>query len=163
MQAFYEAGLAWYEAGKKNMAFVMLNRFLDLSDAMDEPDSSAAVIENADFADTDIPYDFNIPDRPYANEAQREEVRPVPSCVLGLLGTAGALGAYVARITKNKGHRGYRGQACRLAGSTGSRTMDPTHHGFCPCLFHAAPVCIHRPKLTRSCIVQRLQHPPPPS
>ncbi len=62
------------------MAFVMLNRFLDLSDAMDEPDSSAAVIENADFADTDIPYDFTIPDRPYANEAQREEVSREHSC-----------------------------------------------------------------------------------
>ncbi|EFJ49307.1 intraflagellar protein IFT172 [Volvox carteri f. nagariensis] len=74
-RAFYEAGLAWYEAGRKNMAFVMLNRFLDLSDAMDEPDSSAAVIENADFADTDIPYDFTIPERPYCSEAQREEVR----------------------------------------------------------------------------------------
>jgi intraflagellar transport protein 172 len=56
------------------MSFVMLNRFLDLSDAMDEPDSSAAVIENADFSDTDIPYDFTIPERPYCTDAQREEV-----------------------------------------------------------------------------------------
>ena len=42
-QAFYEAGLAWRDAGRHSMAFVMLNRYLDLSDAMDEPDSSAAV------------------------------------------------------------------------------------------------------------------------
>lgn len=56
------------------MAFVMLNRYLDLSDAMDEPDSSAAVIENSDFADTDVPFDFHIPQRPYVNEDKKEEV-----------------------------------------------------------------------------------------
>ena len=43
------------------MAFVMLNRFLDLCDAMDDPESTAAAIENADFVDTDIPFDFHIP------------------------------------------------------------------------------------------------------
>ena len=42
---------------------------------MDEPDSAAAVIENADFADTDIPIDFHIPQRPYVPEDKREEVR----------------------------------------------------------------------------------------
>ena len=42
-QAFLEAGLAWREAGLPSMAFVMLNRFLDLCDAMDEPDSTTAV------------------------------------------------------------------------------------------------------------------------
>ena len=49
------------EAGRLNMAFVMLNRFLDLCDAMDDPESTAAAIENADFVDTDIPFDFHIP------------------------------------------------------------------------------------------------------
>ena len=57
------------------MAFVMFNRFLDLTDAMDDPDSSAAVIENADFSETDIPFDFHIPQRSYASEEDREEVR----------------------------------------------------------------------------------------
>lgn len=42
-QAFYEAGMAWREVGQYSMAFVMLNRFLDLCDAMDEPDSTTAV------------------------------------------------------------------------------------------------------------------------
>ena len=32
------------------------------------------VLENSDFADTDIPFDFNIPQRPYASEDLREEV-----------------------------------------------------------------------------------------
>eukprot|EP00798_Chlamydomonas_sp_ICE-L_P014195 gene14195-20165_t len=74
-RAFYEAGIAWRDAGRQNMAFVMLNRFLDLTDAMDDPDSSAAEIENSDFADTDIPFDFHIPQRAYTSEDQREEVR----------------------------------------------------------------------------------------
>ncbi|KAF5830572.1 intraflagellar protein IFT172 [Dunaliella salina] len=74
-KAFYEAGIAWRETGQLSMAFVMLNRYLDLCDAMDEPDSTIAALENADFAETDIPFDFNIPQRPYASEDQREEVR----------------------------------------------------------------------------------------
>ncbi len=74
-QAFYEAGMAWKDAGRLGMAFVMLNRYLDLCDAMDEPDSSAAVIENADFADTDVPFDFHVPHRPFVNHDEREEVR----------------------------------------------------------------------------------------
>jgi hypothetical protein len=57
LQAFYEAGTAWRELGETHkipgqtsvanaqlsMAFVFLNRFLDLCDAIDEPDASAAV------------------------------------------------------------------------------------------------------------------------
>lgn len=53
-----------------NMAFVMLNRFLDLCDAMDDPDSTAAAIENADFVDTDIPFDFHIPQVGDAREGE---------------------------------------------------------------------------------------------
>lgn len=37
-------------------------------------DRDAGMLENADFADTDIPYDFNLPDRHYLDEARREEV-----------------------------------------------------------------------------------------
>ncbi|MEW5300130.1 MAG: hypothetical protein WDW38_002966 [Sanguina aurantia] len=74
-RAFYEAGVAWRKAGKLSMSFVMLNRYLDLTDAMDEPDSSNASIENADFANTDIPYDFVIPQRSYVSDDEREEVR----------------------------------------------------------------------------------------
>lgn len=73
-RAFYEAGMAWKNAGKPSLAFVMLNRFLDLSDAMDDPDS-AGDLENADFAETDIPFDFHIPQRPFANEDMKEDVR----------------------------------------------------------------------------------------
>jgi hypothetical protein len=73
--------MAWREAGRPGMSFVMLNRFLDLCDAMDEPDSGgAAVIENADFAGTDVPFDFHVPRRPYVAATAREEVRCCCCC-----------------------------------------------------------------------------------
>ena len=72
---FYEAGQACKAVNKLNQAFVFTNRFLDICDAMDEADSSA-MIDNADYEATDIPFDFNIPDkRPYLNENEREAVR----------------------------------------------------------------------------------------
>ena len=80
-RAFFEAGLAWKDAGRPNMAFVLLNRFLDLCDAMDDPDSSAAVLENSDFADTDIPFDFHIPQRAYVAEEGREDVSGGPPVI----------------------------------------------------------------------------------
>lgn len=65
------------------MAFVFLNRYLDLTEAMEDADGSA--IENADFVQTDIPFDFHLPEKHYLSEARREEVgglqwleRPVP-------------------------------------------------------------------------------------
>ena len=54
------------------MAFVFFNRYLDLTEAMDDPD--AGPLENADFVDTDIPFDFHIPDAHYIPETMREDV-----------------------------------------------------------------------------------------
>jgi intraflagellar transport protein 172 len=70
-RAFYEAGLAWKAAGQLNMAFVMMNRYLDLADAVEE---GTQMLENADFADTDVPYDAQLPDHAYVGESEREEV-----------------------------------------------------------------------------------------
>ena len=66
------AGYANQEAGRLNMAFVFLNRYLDLTEAMDDPD--AGPLENADFVDTDIPFDFTVPDAHFITEPMREEV-----------------------------------------------------------------------------------------
>ena len=73
-RAFYEAGIACREAGKLNMAFVFLNRFLDIAEAMDEQDS-AWTIENSDFVNTEIPFEFQLPDVHFVPEDKREEVR----------------------------------------------------------------------------------------
>jgi len=77
-RAFFEAGIACREANMLNMAFVFLNRYLDLTEAMDDPDAdggSASTLENADFVDTDIPYDFMLPEKHFVQEATREDVR----------------------------------------------------------------------------------------
>ena len=72
-KAFFEAGSAWRTAGALNMAFVFLNRYLDLSEAMEDPEGFA--IENSDFVDTDIPYEFDLPEKHFLDEDKREEVR----------------------------------------------------------------------------------------
>lgn len=66
--------MAWKSAGHANMAFVMLNRYLDLADGLEDPEANMSQLENADFADTDVPFDIQLPDQPYATEAAREEV-----------------------------------------------------------------------------------------
>jgi intraflagellar transport protein 172 len=73
------AGYANQEAGRLNMAFVFLNRYLDLTEAIDDPD--AGPLENADFVDTDVPFDFTIPDAHFITEPMREEVSLRLVCV----------------------------------------------------------------------------------
>ncbi|KAL7748888.1 hypothetical protein RI367_005801 [Sorochytrium milnesiophthora] len=70
--AFLDAGNQAKAAGLDKVAFVCLNRFLDICDAIDERDPS--LLENSEFANSDIPTDFTLPDRP-ADEKVREEVR----------------------------------------------------------------------------------------
>lgn len=54
------------------MAFVCWNRYLDLCEAIDEGDAS--MLENADFENSDVPNDFDLPAHNLP-EAKREEVR----------------------------------------------------------------------------------------
>ena len=76
-KAFYEAGTCMREAGELNMAFVFLNRYLDLTEAMDEAAEQTGdqVLDNGDFVNTDIPYDFHLPSGHFLDEQRREEVR----------------------------------------------------------------------------------------
>lgn len=47
--------MAWKAAGQHSMAFVILNRFLDMADARDDPSvHSLADLENADFVNTGV-------------------------------------------------------------------------------------------------------------
>ena len=59
-KAFYEAGIACRNIGWNNMAFVFLNRFLDIYDAIE--DGSTDMLDHSDFADTDVPYDIILPE-----------------------------------------------------------------------------------------------------
>lgn len=55
------------------MAFVFFNRFLDLSDAIEE--GSPDMLDNSDFIDTDIPLEVSLPEKPGISEDKREEVK----------------------------------------------------------------------------------------
>nr|XP_060478952.1 intraflagellar transport protein 172 homolog [Panthera onca] len=72
-KAFYEAGIATKAVGWENMAFIFLNRFLDLTDAIEEGTLDA--LDHCDFQDTDIPFEVPLPAKQHVPEAQREEVR----------------------------------------------------------------------------------------
>ena len=61
-KAFYDAGNACKSIGWENMAFVFLNRYLDLYEAIEE--RSLDLLDNTDFVGTDIPFEIPLPDSP---------------------------------------------------------------------------------------------------
>jgi len=74
-RAFHDAGELCKKQNMLNMAFVFFNRYLDLTEAMEEPDGN--MIDNSDFANTDVPFDFPLPEKQQTDEerAHTEEVR----------------------------------------------------------------------------------------
>ncbi len=48
------------DMGWRNMGFVFLNRYLDLVEAIE--DGSLNALDNSDFADTDVPLSFPLPE-----------------------------------------------------------------------------------------------------
>ncbi|OQS01442.1 intraflagellar transport protein [Achlya hypogyna] len=71
---FYLAGAACRERKWLSPAFVFFNRYLDLTEAID--DGNLNSLDNSDFLATDIPRDFPLPDEQYLpDEAAREEIR----------------------------------------------------------------------------------------
>ena len=66
--------MACREAKELSLAFVFLNRYLDITELMDEG-GDASELDNVDFEDTDIPNDFPLPTQHFVEEATREEVR----------------------------------------------------------------------------------------
>jgi intraflagellar transport protein 172 len=75
-KAFIDSGNACRKEKVYNMAFVFLNRYLDLAEAIDDPEG-AALADNTDFADTDLPspYDIPLPEKNLLSEHEREEIR----------------------------------------------------------------------------------------
>jgi intraflagellar transport protein 172 len=74
---FFEAAMACKEVGWLNMAFTMLNRYLDLNEAIE--DENMSMVDNSDFAGTDIPppHEYKMPkhSNQFVGEKKREEVR----------------------------------------------------------------------------------------
>jgi intraflagellar transport protein 172 len=46
-----------------NMAFMFFNRYIDLADAID--DENGELLDHADFVNTDIPFEINLPQKKY--------------------------------------------------------------------------------------------------
>ncbi|XP_030054442.1 intraflagellar transport protein 172 homolog [Microcaecilia unicolor] len=72
-KCFYEAGTAAKAVGWENMAFIFLNRFLDLVDAIEEGNLDA--LDHSDFQDTDIPFEVPLPAKQHVSVEKREEIR----------------------------------------------------------------------------------------
>ncbi|KFO82193.1 Intraflagellar transport protein 172, partial [Cuculus canorus] len=72
-KAFYEAGMAAKAVSWENMAFIFLNYFLDLSDAIEEGNVDS--LDHSDFQGTDIPFEVPLPAQQHVPEEKREEVR----------------------------------------------------------------------------------------
>jgi len=74
-KAFYDAGQCCRQANDLSMAFVFLNRYLDITEAMEENEGTSTTLDNSDFADTGIPFDFPLPDKQFLADKDREKVR----------------------------------------------------------------------------------------
>jgi intraflagellar transport protein 172 len=72
-KAFYEAGVMCKAVGWENMAFVFLNRYLDLIEAIEE--RSLDMLDHSDFQDTDIPFEIPLPETPNIGPREHEEVK----------------------------------------------------------------------------------------
>ncbi|KAG7460913.1 hypothetical protein MATL_G00203920 [Megalops atlanticus] len=119
-KAFYEAGLAAKEVGWENMAFIFLNRFLDLSDGIEEGNLDA--LDHTDFQDTDIPFEVPLPAKQHVTEDKREEIRDWVLTV--------SMDQRVEQVLPKDERDSYEGSL--LAASTGIRSL--------PCVITGYPV-----------------------
>ncbi|CAH8629630.1 unnamed protein product [Schistosoma margrebowiei] len=74
-KVFYEAGIDCRQIGWNNMAFVFLNRYLDLAEAIEDPDNSSDTLDSSDFQGTDIPMEVPIPEHLYTTHKEHESIR----------------------------------------------------------------------------------------
>ncbi|CAL8090514.1 unnamed protein product [Calicophoron daubneyi] len=74
-KVFYEAGINCRNIGWDSMAFVFLNRYLDLVEAIEDPEGSADTLDSTDFQGTDIPMEVPLPEEPYTTQEEHESAR----------------------------------------------------------------------------------------
>lgn len=72
---FYDAGIACKDQGHANLAFVLLNRYVDLIEAIEVGDPT--IVDNSDLQEaTNVPYAESLPSKQHlTTEEEREEVR----------------------------------------------------------------------------------------
>jgi len=63
-KAFLDAAESNKKIGNNDMAFIFFNRYIDLYDAIEDPDANT-IQENNDFENTDIPspYEISLPEK----------------------------------------------------------------------------------------------------
>ncbi|XP_053566907.1 LOW QUALITY PROTEIN: intraflagellar transport protein 172 homolog [Bombina bombina] len=119
-KAFYEAGMAAKTMGWDNAAFIFLNRFVDLVDAIEEGNLGA--LDHTDFQDTDIPFEVPLPARQHLPLEEREKVR---EWVLAV-----SMDQHVEQVLPQDERGTY--EASLLASGSGIRSL--------PCLITGYPV-----------------------
>ncbi|KAL0271339.1 UNVERIFIED_CONTAM: hypothetical protein PYX00_008457 [Menopon gallinae] len=72
-KAFYEAGMDAKAAGRNNEAFVFLNHYLDICEAIEEENSE--IIDSSDFSATDFPSEIPLPRNKAIDNVRHEEVK----------------------------------------------------------------------------------------
>uniref|UniRef100_A0A915BZY3 Intraflagellar transport protein osm-1 n=1 Tax=Parascaris univalens TaxID=6257 RepID=A0A915BZY3_PARUN len=74
-KVFYEAGIACRKQGgrREKIAFVLLNHYLDLNDAIEEQDPS--LVDASIFEGTDIPQEVPLPETTFLTKEEHEEVK----------------------------------------------------------------------------------------
>ncbi|KAJ3205663.1 hypothetical protein HDU82_005043 [Entophlyctis luteolus] len=97
-KAFYEAGFYSKLAGINNMAFVCWNRYLDISDAIEEGDAS--LLENSDFVNTDVPFDVELPTENSNVRFNARNVSNLTNVNRKNSGTAFVIGSFKFRLIK---------------------------------------------------------------
>mmetsp|Transcript_37056 Transcript_37056/g.56830 ORF Transcript_37056/g.56830 Transcript_37056/m.56830 type:complete len:175 (+) Transcript_37056:4434-4958(+) len=75
-KAYLDAGQACRAASLNDSAFIYFNRYIDLYDAIDDPENAGG-IENTEFEHTDIPSPFEIPlpEKNILNPTERDAIR----------------------------------------------------------------------------------------
>jgi intraflagellar transport protein 172 len=73
---YYEAGEGARKQNQLNMAFVLLNRYLDIFEVIEDPDNNN-LGDNSDFENSDIPspYDVPLPEKNLISSQKKEEIR----------------------------------------------------------------------------------------
>ncbi|EJD74502.1 intraflagellar transporter osm-1 [Loa loa] len=74
-KVFYEAGMACRKLGskKERLAFILLNHYLDLCEAIEDQDPS--IVDGSIFDGTDIPQEVLLPATKYTSDDEHEEVK----------------------------------------------------------------------------------------
>jgi intraflagellar transport protein 172 len=64
------------KANQLPMAFILLNRYLDIYEVIEDPDNNGGLAEQGDFVNTDIPnlFDVYLPEANLISEADKQNL-----------------------------------------------------------------------------------------